>query len=50
MKVILIRVIRGKKVVINIVLKGEMIQLFWDTFFFANDSVIMGRGSSKLIL
>jgi hypothetical protein len=41
MKVILIRVIKGK--VINIVLKNEMVQLFWDIFFFANGSVIMGR-------
>jgi len=28
---------------INITLKSEMTQLFWD-FFFANDSVILGRG------
>jgi len=32
MKIVLIRVIKGKKV-INIVLKSEMAQLFWDTFF-----------------
>ena len=32
---------KGKKVV-NIVLKSEMTQLFWD-FFFANDSVIIER-------
>ena len=40
MKVVLIRVIKGKKI-INIVLKIEMAQIFWDTFFFANGSVIM---------
>ena len=33
MKVVLIRVIKGKKI-INIVLKIEMAQIFWDTFFF----------------
>jgi len=42
MEVVLIRVIKGKKL-INIVLKSEMTQLFWDTFFFINASVIMGR-------
>jgi len=41
MKVILIRVIKEKKV-IKIVLKSKMTQLFWDTFFLVNDSVIMG--------
>jgi len=42
MKVVLISYKREK--VINIILKSEMTQLFLDTFFFfANDSVIMGR-------
>ena len=33
---------KGKKK-INIVLKSETTQLFWDTYFFANDSVIIER-------
>jgi len=31
------------KKLINIILKSKMTQLFFDTFFFVNDSVIMGR-------
>jgi hypothetical protein len=42
MKVILIRVIISKKV-INIVLKSEIGQLFYDNIFFTKNSVIMGR-------
>jgi len=42
MKLILIRVIKGKKI-INIVLKNKMTKLFWDTFLCANSSIIMGR-------
>jgi len=41
-KVVIISVIIRKKV-INIVLKSEMSQFFWDNIFFANDSIIMGR-------
>lgn len=48
-KVVLIRVIKRKKL-INIILKSEMTQLFWDIFFFANGSVIVGRREYYFII
>jgi len=48
MKVVLIRVIKKKKV-INIVLKSEMTQLFWNIFLCANGSVIMGQREYSFI-
>jgi len=42
-KVILIRVVIGKKKIINVILESEMRPSFWNNIFFTNDSVIMGH-------
>jgi len=49
MKVILIKVIKEKKV-INIVLKSEMTQLFWDTFLLKMTPLLWDGGSKLYTL
>jgi len=48
MKVVLIRVIKEKKV-INIVLKSEMAQLFWDTFLLKMTQLLWDGGSNIVL-